>query len=146
MMPSISAARMGCLLMPVATSTWPRKMGAGCLSTTSGGANVSEHRQGGLPGPDHPTPSTYPKDVALDISGNIWVVDNHRVSQYNAAGENLQVFPSWDNDPWRCDSDNGHFCEPRSIAFDDATGGCLLLIAGITGSRCLSMISGSPVY
>ena len=118
--------------------------GSRVLKYNSGGANVLNIGKAGF---QDQTPNTfnYPKDVALDVSGNIWVVDNHRVSQFNAAGENLQVFPSWDNEPWRCDSDNGHFCEPRSIAFDDAG---RMFVADRWNHRVqvFSMSSGSPVY
>ena len=35
----------------------------------------------------------HPLDVAVDSSDNIWVVDRHRVAQYDASGDLLQEFP-----------------------------------------------------
>lgn len=60
----------------------------------------------------------YPKDVILDSGGNIWAVDNQRAVEYNPTGTFIQEFPS--ADPWHSGSDNSHFHEPRSIAFDSA--------------------------
>ena len=57
-----------------------------------------------------------PLDVAVDTSDNIWVVDRHRVAQYDASGDLLQEFPP--DDPWVSGTDNAHFNEPRGIAFD----------------------------
>jgi DNA-binding beta-propeller fold protein YncE len=59
-----------------------------------------------------------PRGVAVDGSGNIWVVDNHRLTEFDSSGNYLRVFPTWDNQPWNCGIDNGHFCTPSGIAFD----------------------------
>ncbi len=58
----------------------------------------------------------HPLDVAVDGSDNIWVVDRHRVAQYDASGDLLQEFPP--DNPWESGTDNAHFDEPRGIAFD----------------------------
>jgi len=58
----------------------------------------------------------HPLDVAVDGSANIWVVDRHRVAQYDASGDFLQEFPP--GDPWNRGDDNSHFDTPRGIAFD----------------------------
>ena len=62
----------------------------------------------------------WPRDVGVDGSDNLWVVDSQRVTQYNSSGAYQQVFPKWDDDPWDCGEDNGHFCEPAGIAFDSS--------------------------
>jgi len=63
---------------------------------------------------------SWPRDVGVDGSDNLWVVDSQRVTQYNSSGVYQQVFPKWDDDPWDCGDDNGHFCEPSGIAFDSS--------------------------
>ena len=118
--------------------------GSRVLKYNTGGANVLSIGKAGFQ--DQSTNTfNFPRDVALDTSGNVWVVDNNRVSQYNAAGENLQMFPSWDKDPWRCDSDNEHFCEPRSIAFD-SNGQMFVADRWNHRIQVFIMSSGSPVY
>jgi DNA-binding beta-propeller fold protein YncE len=57
----------------------------------------------------------HPKDAAVDSEGNIWIVDQHRAIQYDAAGSFQQELGSW----WEA-SDNTHFHTPRGIAFDSA--------------------------
>lgn len=88
---------------------------------------------------------SWPKDVSLDGSGNIWVVDNHRVTQYDTSGNFLQVFPDWDNRPWDCDDDNQHFCSPRGIAFD--TSG-RMYVSDWQNQRVqvFDFVGGTPVY
>ena len=60
----------------------------------------------------------HPRDIAVDSGGNIWAVDNHRAVEYNPTGTFIQEFPA--ADPWNSGSDNSHFNEPFSIAFDSA--------------------------
>jgi len=86
-----------------------------------------------------------PRDVTLDNSGNIWIVDDHRVTQYDNSGSILQVFPDWDDEPWRCDSDNGHFCIPSGIDFDSA-GRLYVSDFGNHRIQIFDMTGGSPVY
>jgi DNA-binding beta-propeller fold protein YncE len=54
-----------------------------------------------------------PKDVALDLKGNIWVLDtaNHRVQEFSAAGAYLSQFGSYG-------SGNGQFNEPKGMVID----------------------------
>jgi len=87
----------------------------------------------------------WPKDVTLDSSKNIWVVDDQRISQYDSSGNFLQVFPDWDDDPWRCADDNGHFCWPHGIAFDS---GGNLYVSDTDNHRVqvFSLSGGTPVY
>jgi basic membrane lipoprotein Med (substrate-binding protein (PBP1-ABC) superfamily)/streptogramin lyase len=59
-----------------------------------------------------------PKDITVDSDGNIWAVDNQRAVEYTSTGTFIQEFPA--ADPWNSGSDNSHFNEPRSIAFDTA--------------------------
>ncbi|MGC9398109.1 MAG: C1 family peptidase [Anaerolineae bacterium] len=58
----------------------------------------------------------HPKDVAVDGGGNLWMVDRHRVAQYDPSGHFLQEFPP--DDPWNAGDDDSHFNTPRGIAFD----------------------------
>jgi hypothetical protein len=88
---------------------------------------------------------TLPKDVARDPAGNIWVADEHRLTQYNANGTFLQMFPKPQDRPWACAGDNGHFCVPRGIAFDTAG---RMFVSDEENHRVqvFSLASGSPVY
>jgi streptogramin lyase len=85
----------------------------------------------------------YPKDIAIDGSGNIWAVDNNRAVEYNPTGTFIQEFPA--ADPWNSGSDNSHFDEPRSIAFDSAG---LMYIADRYNHRIqVYNVSGAtPIY
>jgi len=87
----------------------------------------------------------WPKEVALDNSGNIWVVDDNRATQYDSGGTFLQVFPDWDKDPWDCRDDNEHFCEPRGIAFD-STGKMYVSDEWNHRIQVYTFVSGTPVY
>ncbi len=60
----------------------------------------------------------WPRDVGIDGGKNIWIVDGDRVIQYDSSGNYLQIFPKWEDKPWRCADDNGHFCWPGGVAFD----------------------------
>lgn len=57
-----------------------------------------------------------PKDVAVDPSGNLWVVDNHRLSEWTAEGTYIRGFPS--ENPWNNGSDNGRLDTPRGVAIN----------------------------
>ena len=86
-----------------------------------------------------------PHDVALDSGGDIWVVDDHRATQYDPSGNFLQVFPDWDDAPWSCAEDDGHFCEPTGLAFDTA-GRMYVSDQGNHRVQVFAFVSGSPVY
>ncbi len=85
----------------------------------------------------------YPKDVALDASGNIWTVDNQRAAEYSPTGTLMQEFPS--ADPWNSGSDNGHFDEPRGIAFD-STGRMYISDRQNHRVQVYDMSGPTPVY
>ena len=86
-----------------------------------------------------------PKDVTLDNQGNIWVVDEHRLTQFDADGNYLQVFPDWDDNPWSSGSDNGSFDDPWGITFDSSG---RLAVADRDNNRVqlFNLSSGKPVY
>lgn len=63
---------------------------------------------------------SFPKDVITDSLGNIWVSDNHRLTQYDSGGTFIQVFPDYSLGPGNTGSDNQHFNNPRGLAFDSA--------------------------
>ena len=88
---------------------------------------------------------SWPADVALDSGGNIWVADYNRVTQYDSAGNFLQVFPDWDDDPWDEGSDNGHFSGPKGIAFD-STGRLYVSDSENHRVQVFSLSGGTPVY
>jgi len=82
---------------------------------TSDGANLLSIGTAGLQDEGEHT-FNHPLDVAVDGSDNIWIVDRHRVAQYDASGDFLQQLPP--DDPWNRGDDNSHFDTPRGIAFD----------------------------
>jgi len=86
-----------------------------------------------------------PKDMALDNDGNIWVVDEHRLTQYDASGNFLQVFPIYDKGPWYAGSDNEHFNSPRGIAFD-STGRMFVSDTNNNRIQVYTFNNGTPVY
>jgi len=111
---------------------------------TSDGANLLSIGTAGLQYIDEYVFSD-PKDVAVDGSGNIWVVDNHRATQYDASGNFSQVFPDWDNSPWDSGDDNEHFDTPCGIAFDSAG---RMYVSDLENHRVqvYTFVGGSPVY
>jgi hypothetical protein len=111
---------------------------------TSDGANLLSRGTAGL----HEVGEyvfSWPKAVAVDSGGNVWVADNHRVTQYDASGNFLQVFPDWDDNPWWSGDDNGHFDSPRGIAFDS---GGRMYVSDRWNHRVqvYTLGSGSPIY
>jgi hypothetical protein len=61
---------------------------------------------------------SWPKDVAVDGAGNIWVLFNPAVKKFDASGNPLFTIPA--TKPWESGNDNYHFNDPRGIAFDGA--------------------------
>jgi len=86
---------------------------------------------------------SYPKDVALDGDGNIWVMMDPALKQFDPDGNPLQVFP--ETDPWMTGDDNDRFNGPRSIAFDSAG---LLYVCDTWNYRIqvYDLSGGTPVY
>ena len=111
---------------------------------TSDGANLLSIGTAGLNIVGDDTFSE-PRDVTVDGSGNIWVVDNHRATQYDASGNFLQVFPDWDNEPWDSGDDNEHFDTPCGIAFDSA-GRMYVSDSENHRVQVYTFVGGSPVY
>jgi hypothetical protein len=60
---------------------------------------------------------SWPKDVAADSAGNIWVLFSPTVKKFDAAGNPLLTIP--ETNPWESGNDNYHFNDPRGIAFDN---------------------------
>jgi len=81
-----------------------------------------------------------PKDVAVDGSGNIWVVDEHRAVQYDSNGTYQQQVGDW----WS-ESDNTHFNTPRGVAFDTTE---RMYVSDEWNHRVqvYTFVSGTPVY
>jgi sugar lactone lactonase YvrE len=88
---------------------------------------------------------SWPNDVFADSSGDIWIVDNNRVTRYSGGGSIEMVFPGYDQGPWDCGTDNGHFCTPYGIAFDSAG---RLYISDMDNHRVqvFTISAGTPVY
>jgi streptogramin lyase len=87
----------------------------------------------------------FPRDIAVDNGDNFWVADNNRVTQYDSSGNFLQVFPDWDDQPWSCQSDNGHFCGARGVEFD-STGKMYVGDRWNYRVQVFTFSGGSPVY
>ena len=85
----------------------------------------------------------YPKDVALDNAGNLWVVIDHAVKQFSPTGELLQIFPALN--PWAAGSGNDRFRSPSSLAID-STGRLFVSDSANHRLQVFSLASGSPVY
>jgi len=86
-----------------------------------------------------------PKSVFVDNGGHIWIVDDHRVTEYDSGGTFVQTFPDWDDEPWWCTDDDGHFCEPTALAFDTAG---RMYVSDRRNHRVqvFSFSGGTPVY
>jgi sugar lactone lactonase YvrE len=65
-----------------------------------------------------------PADVAVDNDGNIWVVDNSRVVQYDPNSPNhiIKSVPAQADNPWQTGSQHGRFDNARGIAFGSSNG------------------------
>jgi len=92
--------------------------GVRALKFTHTGSFVMQIGQAGFSSGVEGTDLGWIADVAVDSSGNIWVVDGSasHVAKFDAGGNlsgELGV-------PWEWGSDNHHFAGPRSIAFDNA--------------------------
>ena len=99
----------------------------------------------GTPGqPYHDGPYlAYPKDVALDNAGNLWVVIDHAVKQFSPTGTPLQIFPVLS--PWAAGSGNDRFRSPSGLAID-STGRLFVSDSANDRVQVFSLASGSPVY
>ncbi len=60
----------------------------------------------------------WPKDVALDGSGSIWVLMEHAVKEFDSAGNPVLTFPG--DAPWENGDTEDRFKTPRGLAFDSA--------------------------
>jgi len=86
-----------------------------------------------------------PKSVFVDGGGHIWIIDDHRVTEYDSGGTFVQTFPDWDDAPYWCASDNGHFCRPTGLAFDTA-GRMYVSDSQNHRVQVFSFSGGTPVY
>ncbi len=59
-----------------------------------------------------------PRNMAVDADGNIWVVIEPAIKEFDPDGNLIQIFP--ETDPWNGGSDNDRFNSPRDVAFDSA--------------------------
>jgi hypothetical protein len=57
-----------------------------------------------------------PQDVAVRAGdGHIWALSSPMLKEFDASGTLLQTFP--ETNPWESGSDNGHFNDPKGVAF-----------------------------
>lgn len=106
------------------------------------GANDLVLGHAGLPW-HHDDYLSWPRDVAVDASGNIWVVFSPAVKKFAPSGNPLLTIPR--TDPWQSGNDNYHFDDPRGIAFDSLG----RLFVSDTGNHRIQVydVSGSsPVH
>src|SRR3989449_788659 len=85
--------------------------------TTSPGTYVSTLGVSSKYGTDN-SHFSYPQGVALDSSGNIYVVDtyNHRIQKFSSSGQYLSTLGMSSE----FGTDNAHFCYPASVALDSS--------------------------
>ena len=123
---------------------WLRTAAPDVLRYNSSGNNTLELGQASYHNAGEDTFS-WPDDVIADASGDIWVVDDNRVTRHDSAGNFEMSFPAMDNQPWECRNDNQGFCNPASLAFDD---GGFLYVADAENYRVqvFTISGGTPVY
>lgn len=84
----------------------------------------------------------WPEDTALDLDGNLWVVDENRAVQLDPSGGYLQAIPA---DGVGCRLDNDHFCHPGGIAFDPG-GRMFVADTGFHRIQIFTFSAGVPRY
>jgi len=89
---------------------------------------------------------SWPKDVAVDNAGNIWVLFNPTVKKFDAAGNPLLTIP--EINPWQSGNDNYHFNDPRGLAFDNMgrlfvadTGNHRIQVYDVSGSKPVHVLT-----
>jgi len=99
------------------------EQGARLLKYDSSGSNLWSIGQAGLHNWSNQNHDRFgwPREVARDSSGNLWVADNDHVASYDASGAFRLFFPA---EPWNAPSEN-QFNTLRGVAFD--SGGRLYL-------------------
>ena len=84
----------------------------------------------------------YPQDVAVDASGDIWVVFQHGIKQLSRFGVLIQTLPS---NPWTIGNSNSQFRFPRGVALDRA-GKLYVSDSGNHRVQVYDVSGGAPVY
>ena len=83
-----------------------------------------------------------PQDVAVDASGNIWMVDPDRLVEFDSSGTFIRQFP--DTNPGVAGIANNQFNNPSGIAFGDG-----LMYVADQGNQRIQVyvfVAGSPTY
>ncbi|HEX6034838.1 MAG TPA: NHL repeat-containing protein, partial [Anaerolineales bacterium] len=86
----------------------------------------------------------WPRDVAKDPNGNIWVAFNYAaLKEFDSAGNPLQVFP--ENEPWVQGTANDRFNTPWGIAFGP-NGYMYISDQGNHRIQVYNISGGTPAY
>lgn len=88
---------------------------------------------------------SWPGDVHVDSTGDIWVVDASRVARFSSSGSHEMSFPANEDERYDCLTDNDHFCYPQGLAFDTLG---RLYISDTENHRIqvFTISGGTPVY
>ena len=88
---------------------------------------------------------SWPEDVHVDSTGDIWVVDASRVARFSSSGSHEMSFPADEDERYDCLTDNDHFCYPQGLAFDTLG---RLYVSDTENHRIqvFTISGGTPVY
>ncbi|MGB9873094.1 MAG: 6-bladed beta-propeller, partial [Anaerolineae bacterium] len=86
---------------------------------------------------------SWPEEVAVDASGNIWVVFSPTIKKFDSSGNPVLTIPA--TNPWESGDDNYHFNDPWGIAFD-SLGRLFVADTGNHRIQVYDVSGGTPVY
>jgi sugar lactone lactonase YvrE len=116
--------------------------GTRLLKFNSSGVGVLSIGHAGV-GWHHDDYLAWPKDVAVDSQGHIWVLMDPALKEIAPDGSIIKTFPEYD--PWIGGQENDRFDYPFGVAFDSSG----LLYVGDSNNHRIQVyqiVDGTPVY